>query len=237
MSEIFQRLAQPFPPERVSWRVGSTNRRKWEEAKKQGQAIDRKGQPLCYIDARDVMDRLDEVVGHANWQTDHIPMHNGTMCCRIGIRVGEEWIWRTDGAGPTGDIEVPAQREMAQKGGYSDAFKRAAVLFGVGRYLYDVGSPWITLDDYWGIPKDAYANLRALLERNGSPAKSARKARSDGDYERIEKLLRGCKTTKALATLWKNEQAVILHWPDEWRARITDEKDACKERLEGEAVA
>jgi hypothetical protein len=42
-------LFAPFPPGRVSWRVGSTTQDK------------KRGMALAYIDARDVMDRLDAV--------------------------------------------------------------------------------------------------------------------------------------------------------------------------------
>ena len=68
------------------------------------------------------------------------------------------WITRAGGAGDT-DIE-------AEKGALSDAFKRAAVLFGIGRYLYDLPNEWIEIDEYkkfkrkpslpaWALPKDA----------------------------------------------------------------------------------
>jgi Rad52/22 family double-strand break repair protein len=36
----------------------------------------------------------------------------------------------------------------AEKGALSDAFKRAAVRWGVGRYLYEIKSPWITLEKH-----------------------------------------------------------------------------------------
>jgi hypothetical protein len=120
-----QRLRAPFPPERVSWRVGSTTQDK------------SKGMALAYIDARDVMDRLDDVVGPQNWQCTY-PHANGKTVCSIGIRVGEEWVWKSDGAGDT-DYE-------AEKGALSDAFKRAAVRWGIGRYLYDLESPWVQVE-------------------------------------------------------------------------------------------
>jgi len=91
-----------------------------------------KNKPSCscvaYVDARDVMDLLDEVCGSENWQDEYYQVKN-TMCCKIGIRIGDNWIWKTDG-GAMSDIE-------AEKGEISDAFKRAAVKWGVGRFLYD----------------------------------------------------------------------------------------------------
>lgn len=118
-------LSAPFPPDKVSWRVGSTNKDKT------------KGMALCYIDARDVMDRLDEVCGPAGWQCSY-PHANGKTVCSIGIKIGDEWVWKANGAGDT-DIE-------AEKGALSDSFKRAAVCWGIGRYLYDLDSPWVNIE-------------------------------------------------------------------------------------------
>ena len=91
------------------------------------------GKQLAYIDARDVADRLDEVVGQAFWQNRYTCV-NGVTVCEIGIKVDDEsWIWKSDGA-PETTIE-------AEKGALSDAFKRAAVKWGIARYLYDDAPP------------------------------------------------------------------------------------------------
>lgn len=145
MSYIFQKLAAPFPPHLISWRVGATNKDKT------------KGLALAFIDARDVMRRLNEVVGPENWQNDY-PHANGKTVCRVGIRVGPEWIWKSDGAGDS-DVE-------AEKGALSDAFKRAAVRWGIGLYLYDISSPWVSIESYgksYKIADNEYPKLEALL--------------------------------------------------------------------------
>ena len=98
-----EKLSEPFPASAISWRIGSTNSDKT------------KAIPLAYIDARDVMERLDHVCGPQNWQCDY-PFQG---CCRIGIKIDGEWVWKSNGAGET-HVE-------AEKGQYSDAFKRAAV--------------------------------------------------------------------------------------------------------------
>jgi hypothetical protein len=228
--DIFAQLAAPFPPEVVQWRVGSTNRRKFEAK----QTDKRRGLPLCYIDARDVMNRLDEVVTPADWQTGHTAMHNGTTCCRLGVLVGERWVWKSDGAGATGDVRDGNEREMAEKGAYSDALKRAGVLWGIGRYLYAVKAKWIELDEWWGIPDAAYPGLRALLP-NGTPLQSRADTREP--YNKLETQLRACKTERALKTLWANSQEMIATWPDGWRQSITEEKDRAKARLEHKEAA
>ena len=45
-------LKRPFPIHKIKWRKGGGSKE------------------LCYITARDVMDRLDQVVGPAGWRTD-----------------------------------------------------------------------------------------------------------------------------------------------------------------------
>lgn len=154
---IFDQLKAPFPPDRISWRVGSTNKDKT------------KGMALAYIDSRDVQERLDEACGPGGWQ-DRFP-HAGTKTiCEIGIKIDGEWIWRADGSGDS-DIE-------AEKGAISGAFKRAAVKWGIGRYLYDVQSPWVEIEGYgksYKIKESEYTRLAGVLRRN-APASAPTKA-------------------------------------------------------------
>lgn len=121
----FSELSAPFPVDEIEWRVGSTNKEKT------------KGMALAYIDARAVMERLDDVCGPANWQCRY-PHANGKTCCEVGIKIDGEWVWKSDGAGDT-DFE-------GIKGAFSDAFKRAAVRWGIGRYLYDLDAPWVEIE-------------------------------------------------------------------------------------------
>jgi hypothetical protein len=125
--EIYAKLAEEFPREQVSWRA---------------QHITEKGDSalaLAYIDARDVMDRLDAVLGPDNW-SDAYEVHPNVTICTIAIKVNDAWVTKADGAGDT-DVE-------AEKGRISDAFKRAAVKWGVGRYLYAMPATWVPCDSY-----------------------------------------------------------------------------------------
>jgi hypothetical protein len=104
---------------------------------------------VAYIDARDVMDLLDDVVGAENWQ-DKYELVGNRLICGIGIRATNgEWIWKYD----TG-TESPTESE---KGQFSDAFKRAAVKWGVGRFLYDLTIQYVTANE-----KMTEANKRNL---------------------------------------------------------------------------
>ncbi|HTD29170.1 MAG TPA: Rad52/Rad22 family DNA repair protein, partial [Xanthomonadaceae bacterium] len=115
-----------------------------------------RGQPLCYVDARTVMDRLDSVCGADGWQCSYSAGVGSSIVCNIGIRLAGDWLWKADGAGAT-DME-------ADKGALSDAFKRAAVRWGIGRYLYEVKAPWLELDERKNIREADHARLRTLHE-------------------------------------------------------------------------
>lgn len=86
---------------------------------------------VAYIDARDVMNRLDDVVGPENWQDDYKVINN-QLFAGIGIResMGSNWVWKWD-------VGTESQTEK-EKGVVSDSFKRAAVKWGIGRFLYDL---------------------------------------------------------------------------------------------------
>lgn len=86
---------------------------------------------VAYVDSRLVQDRLDEVVGPENWQCDYKVINNN-MYAGVAIRNPEtqEWIWKWD-CGTESNTEK-------EKGEASDAFKRAAVKWGVGRFLYSM---------------------------------------------------------------------------------------------------
>jgi hypothetical protein len=123
-------LHEEFPRDRIEWRPqGSVS--------KNGSIL-----ALAYIDARDVMDRLDAVCGPENWQDSFVETPKGRVVCTLSILVGERWVSKSDGAGET-QVE-------GDKGAISDALKRAAVKWGVGRYLYSIKSPWVPCDTYPG---------------------------------------------------------------------------------------
>lgn len=83
-----------------------------------------------YIDARQVYDRLDKVLGPENWQEDYFEC-KGKQFCKIGIKVENEWIWKGDsGAESFSD---------SSKGETSDSVKRAAVHWGINRECYELG--------------------------------------------------------------------------------------------------
>jgi hypothetical protein len=116
-------LAAHFPMDAVRWRANAIT--------KDGT----KAQALAYIDARDVMNRLDEVCSPFGWHSEHFGCGGARMGCKIGIESKDRIVWKSDGAG---DSHVEAE-----KGSFSGAFKRAGVAWGIGRYLYDMDAVWV----------------------------------------------------------------------------------------------
>lgn len=132
--ELERELAAPFPHGFVDWRVKIKPRN----------PQDGKGDAMClaYLDARAVQHRFDEVCGIAGWQCKHRDGGDGRLTCSIGVFVNGEWVWKSDGAGDRQASQGLSEQD-ANKGDYSDAFKRAAVAWGVGRYLYNLGNTWL----------------------------------------------------------------------------------------------
>jgi len=121
-----QDLTAPTPPEEIK------ERRAYGKG---GPLSNPDGSPkmLSYVDARYVQDRLDEVVGPENWGTSFEDC-NGGVRCTLSINVaGFGWVDKED-------VGVPSNIEPV-KGAHSDAFKRAAVQWGIGRDLYEEREP------------------------------------------------------------------------------------------------
>lgn len=120
--EIFERLSKLDP------KVIKRKTTKYKD-KKTGQE---KQFSVSYISARTVMNMLDSIVGPVNWRAEYTLLTETVIACTLYIRLDGEWLGKTD-VGTPSDIE-PA------KGAVSDAFKRAAVHWGIGRELYNEGT-------------------------------------------------------------------------------------------------
>jgi hypothetical protein len=108
------------------------------------------GRQLHYITARTAMNRLDNVLGPENWWDEYVPSENSVLC-RLTIRLPDgSTLTKCDAGGYAG----MADSGDDDKSGYSDAFKRAAVKFGVARYLYRDGVPTF-VQERTGTPEPA----------------------------------------------------------------------------------
>ena len=134
--KIINGLLAELPKEMISWRPQNLTQKK------------DKALALAYIDARDVMDVLDRVCGAASWQSQHFDAGGNHTGCRIGIKLDDEWIWKSDGAGES--------KVEGEKGLFSGSFKRAAVMWGIARYLYDFENVYVPCSTY----KDNNGNIK-----------------------------------------------------------------------------
>lgn len=98
---------------------------------------------VAYISARDVMARLDEAVGAGGWSDEYVVLPDGlSVMCRLTVTLDGKTVTKCDVGGPS---DQPAGGDRV-KAAFSDAFKRAAVKFGVGRYLYGLPQVWCEFD-------------------------------------------------------------------------------------------
>lgn len=146
-------LKEPFPADDIEWR-------------EQRNGVGKDGKPwamvLAYVTNRAIMNRLDDVCGPGNWKNEFTASPNGGVLCAIYIRINGEWVGKWDGADNT-DIEQV-------KGGLSGAMKRAAVQWGIGRYLYNLEATFAQVVEKGAHRGTAYAS------------DADRKARKNGVY-------------------------------------------------------
>lgn len=135
-------LKAPFPASDIEWRIGRAGKKNggiWAMA-------------LAYVTNRAIQDRLDDVCGPENWKNEFWKGPDGGVVCEIAIRVHkpDDWVSKQDGADNT-EIEPV-------KGGLSGSMKRAAVQWGIGRYLYNLDEGWADVGPdgahYGRLPKD-----------------------------------------------------------------------------------
>ncbi len=136
IQQIVSKLAAPFPASVINWKPQAVSKDKTRAL------------AVAYIDARDVMARLDEVVGPFNWQVKHEQAGDQTVT-GLGLKhpLTGEWVWKYD-VGFVGGSESKDDDEQmkAVKGTASDGLKRAAVAWGIGRYLYSLPKTWVEFD-------------------------------------------------------------------------------------------
>ena len=132
LQEVMEALAAPFDADEI--------RCKPQAVSKDGT----KALPVFFVDARTVMQRLDDVLGIDGWKDSFEVQHDGkTVKCVLSIRIdGGEWITHEDIGG---ESEQPDPSDRL-KSAVSDSLKRVAVRVGCGRYLYAVKPTWWDYD-------------------------------------------------------------------------------------------
>lgn len=131
MQRIQNELQKPFPDDEVGLKPQAFN-----------QSRD-KALAIKYIDSRSVANRLDEVFGFLNWWDEYEERDSGIVICHLTVRFGDQVVTKVD----VGNQSDQADGGDRMKAAYSDALKRAAVKFGIGRYLYAEDGEWLPWDN------------------------------------------------------------------------------------------
>jgi len=119
------------------------------------------GMAVFYLDARAIQNRLDDVLGHFGWKNQYVTWHGDAQLCGIAIYNLErkEWVGKFDGA--------ECSKIEPIKGGLTDSFKRAACMWGIGRYLYEIPGVWVEVEQRGNstvIVKNQMGKLKAEYE-------------------------------------------------------------------------
>ncbi len=121
-------LAMPWRPGHVKWRPGRTSGSRCLA--------------VPYIDARLIEERLDDVLGVENWKDAFDFLPSGEVVCTLSLRLTGEWVGKQGVGKPS---KQPDQGDRV-KAASTDAFKRAAVKWGIARYLYFLPGVWADYD-------------------------------------------------------------------------------------------
>lgn len=191
---------------------------------------------IAYINARAVMDRLDEVLGVDGWSDAYTVLPSGEVECRLAACICGEWVTKCD---------VGSQSEQPDEGdrlkaAFSDALKRAAVKLGVGRYLYRLEPQWCDYDpvkkQFTQLPRLPDAAKPGPRVITADPAKALPAATPDPAAADLEARFRDhlrsiatCLTPDSLKAAW----AAVRQddFSDIQLAELTRAKDDRKARL------
>src|SRR5437867_5177728 len=189
LQKIRELLTEPFDSGEIKWRVTATSTYQSKHGPQ------KRGQLVAYADQRAYTDRTNEVFGEWGWTRSYdvqvaqnferrapgdkkqtavaakVVVVSTVTVHGLGSHtsVGEEWA----------DDQNAATRAEAQ------AFKRACACFGLGRYLYDLATVWVDLDQNnrpvrtpnlpdWALPSYATPGKQgqAMRQATGQPQQS-----------------------------------------------------------------
>lgn len=123
LKELNENLSQTIP---YKWRVQSFSK------------VKPSATVVAYIDARDASDVLNQYATYG-WHDDYYEV-GGNTYCKVGIVMPDGTVqWRSDCG--------TESNQDKEKGQASDAFKRACVKWGIGRFLYKLGMEYVPANE------------------------------------------------------------------------------------------
>lgn len=142
LESVLTELTRPFNPDEIRWRVQSYS-------EKSGKAL-----VIPYLDARNIQERLDEVVP-GEWEirfrreslsgpgyiAGHVVYASLTVCGVTREDVGSSVIPNTMSMQGGSHFQRLNDNQLDPKTATSDSVKRAGAQFGIGRYLWRMDKP------------------------------------------------------------------------------------------------
>jgi hypothetical protein len=185
-----------------------------------------------YVDARFVMQRLDDAVGAEYWATD-VKNVGGLVAVGIGIfdQDAKQWVWKWD-TGMEGNLfragadgqKGDKRDDIAFKGLISNGLKRAANQWGIGRDTYNIGIRWAPCEVYPDNPEKWKA---WLPEGKPHQANGSTKKAGPGSFEHLAQTQDATlKIIKVLTEKGGMTEKDALGWVKEALARTDGSLDA-----------
>lgn len=203
LPKILQNLRKEIP---YKWRVQSFSKHKPQAT------------CVAYIDSRDVQDILD---GTCQW-SDRYYEENGMLFCEITIYADGREYKRSD-TGSESNVDK-------EKGHSSDAFKRAAVKFGVGRFLYSLGMEYLPANEVKTTSNYPYVidgnNKRVWdVSKHINELNKPKYVNTPINVDRLNTRLNACKDLKQLEEVYKSftktEQVATSTFTKQLKEKLT----------------
>ncbi|EEM85987.1 hypothetical protein bthur0012_60310 [Bacillus thuringiensis serovar pulsiensis BGSC 4CC1] len=213
-------LQAEFPFEQLDWKITHT--------------FESNGRFFAYVapfvDARAIQDRFDEVFGIDKWQVSYEKWGEKATKCTILVFLNERWISKEDGSEESDYNSV--------KGGFSNSLKRAAVLWGVGRYLYNIKPHKVELttqgkgknDIYVSYQRKGYYFTPPTMIQLKNKQGSSQKEQSNGQPS-LELLIQ--KIQKLAEPLSITSKEILLAYNHNYNAQARTFEDTTIGGLEG----
>ena len=211
-------LSAPFDPADVEFKPQAFSKDKT------------KALAIAYVDPRKYQERLSDVVGDGNWSVEYRPLGDRALIARITINTPDGTIVREDVGEFSDDGKALYPTASAQ------AFKRACVTMGLGRYLYDLPQTWVAVEN--NRITDAEINrLRSQISKTApkpAPRPQANPAPVQG--RPVANGAQGVQTAKAISRISElvgqaKDIGVDVELPPQWQTLPYDEMIALGKKV------
>lgn len=162
-SEIYKKLSAPFTTTGADGKTYPAHKWRIQSGKR----------CIPYIDARQVSERLNEVFGLDGWSHVIEETNQKMLICTLSCNIEGKEVSHSDVGTPA---KVESEKSMA-----SDSLKRAAVHFGVGKYLYDLEPITLPSDTPTSILRDPIQLSSYINQGNPMRSKLSEVYRSLGE--------------------------------------------------------